>query len=768
MFGHRYYHETTRRYVAIFGTLFNDIVIERKDNAGASIQKMKVPISYGPVQKFLARLEANPDLGRPMAMSLPRMSFEITGMNYDGERKVSSVHRKSKAITSDDSSFKYHFAPSPYNLEFQLNIMTKYAEDGTKILEQILPFFQPAWTSSVKLVDDFEDYIDIPIILNSVQTEDIYEGDFETRRTLMWTLGFTLKGFYYGPISNKKVIKFTQANLYDKMVSNTALNAVTVEPGLTANGQPTTLKSGLQATATTTVNNGQVTSVNIVGAGSGYTTAQVIVAAPTPTTATGTASFANNLVTGISVTDGGGYYTNTPEVQISAPTAPPVTAQLSATLTGGSITGVSIDNEGLYYIGSEGVVIVSNTGTQATATATIVDEKVSSFTITDAGFGYDIEPVVTINEPTLPAANAQGTAYLTDDKLTSINVSDGGRYYTQNPTVTISTPTGSAITATATTTVSNGEVDGISITENGRYYLTDPAVTISAPDDDTEENPVQATATAVVSDGKVTSLTIDEPGLGYSVAPTVTIENPTGSPLSFVATATAQVIAGRVDSISVVTQGLGYESAPTITIDEPTGGPTDFIATANTTIDSGTKQVTAVNVITEGLGYDVSQIVVTIAEPQVTQEELDADLQLVVDNGIVTGVTILDGGSNFDAVPQLVVSEPQGSADQFNAEGTIQLTDGVVTSVDVDYPGIGYIAEPTVTFDAPLAIQAEALVFVQGGALTETTMTNLGAGYQTPPIVTISAPDDISIGYENINFDDDWDYVVVITDEVNG
>lgn len=767
MFGHRYYHETTRRYVAIFGTLFNDIVIERKDNAGVSIQKMKVPISYGPVQKFLARLEANPDLGRPMAMSLPRMSFEITGMNYDGERKVSSVHRKSRAITTDDATFKYHFAPSPYNLEFQLNIMTKYAEDGTKILEQILPFFQPAWTSSVKLVDDFEDYIDIPIVLNSVQTEDIYEGDFETRRTLMWTLGFTLKGFYYGPISNKKVIKFTQANLYDKMISNTALNAVTVEPGLTANGQPTTLKSGRQATATSTISNGQVTSVDIIGKGTGYTNAQIIVAAPAPTSATGTASIANNLVTGVTVSDGGGYYTTTPEVQISAPTAAHVTAELSATLTNGSITSVSIDNEGLYYIGTESIVITSNTGTQATANATIVDEKISSITITDAGFGYDAEPVVTINEPTLPAETASGTASLTGEKVTSIAVTDGGRYYTQNPSVTISVPTGESVTATATAASDGTSVTSISVTESGRYYSSVPDVTISAPDDENEENPLQATATAVISNGEVTSVGIDEAGVGYSVAPTITIDDPAGSPLSFVATATAQVITGRVDSVSVTSQGLGYIEPPTITIDEPTGSVTDFVATANTTIDANTKQVTSVNIITPGLGYDASQVSVTIAEPLVTQQELDADLQLVVDNGVVTGVNILDGGSNFDAVPQLSVSEPQGLKEQFNAEGTVQLTNGVVTSVDVDYGGIGYIAEPTVTFPAPLAIQAEAVGSVRDGALFGTTMTNLGAGYQTAPAVTISAPDDISIGYENINFDDDWDYVVVITDEVN-
>lgn len=223
----------------MFGTLFNDIVIYRRDNSGTIQQTIKVPIAYGPMQKFLAKLEQDPNLQAP-AMLLPRISFEITGMNYDGERKLTSSFRNSVAISTDNGSYKTALTPTPYNIEFELAIMTKYMEDGTKIIEQILPFFKPEFTPSVKLIDDLEHYMDVPIILNSITTEDTYEGSFEERRALIWTLSFTVKGWYFGPTSNKKVIKFATVNAHGSLTANDALNTVTVQPGLTANGEPTT------------------------------------------------------------------------------------------------------------------------------------------------------------------------------------------------------------------------------------------------------------------------------------------------------------------------------------------------------------------------------------------------------------------------------------------------------------------------------------------------------------------------------------------------
>lgn len=233
-----FYNGTTRRYIALFGSLFNKMSITREDNAGAEIQRMVVPISYGPYQKFLARVVQDPNLDRSQAISLPRMAFEISSMTYDGTRKTNSLNRLMLPATTASGDFLY--SPAPYNLEFNLYIMTKYAEDGTKILEQILPFFKPEYTFSARIIDNLE-ALDLPLILNSVSVEDIYDGDFETRRSLMWTLSFSFKCWYFGPVRDRKVIKFVDIKLYDRVESDAVSSQrITIQPGFTANGTPTT------------------------------------------------------------------------------------------------------------------------------------------------------------------------------------------------------------------------------------------------------------------------------------------------------------------------------------------------------------------------------------------------------------------------------------------------------------------------------------------------------------------------------------------------
>lgn len=222
----------------MFGTIFNDIKISRVSTDGSVTQTMKVPVNYGPSEKFIARLEQDPNLTAP-AITLPRISFEITNMTYSPERKLAPFTRYT---TYNDglSTSKTTFSAMPYDIDFQLSIMTKYAEDGTKILEQILPFFTPDFTPSVRLVDDIDITLDIPIVLTSVTSEDIYEDDFTTRRSLIWTLNFIVKGFYFGPNVDKKIIKFAKIGLYDDLnAANTAVE-ISVQPGLTANGTPTT------------------------------------------------------------------------------------------------------------------------------------------------------------------------------------------------------------------------------------------------------------------------------------------------------------------------------------------------------------------------------------------------------------------------------------------------------------------------------------------------------------------------------------------------
>lgn len=233
-----FYNQTTRRYIALFGSLFNKMSITREDNTGAEIQRMVVPIGYGPYQKFLARITQDPNLDRKQAISLPRMSFEITDISYDGTRKTNSLTKLK--IPSPDSSGEHVYSPAPYTMNMNLYVMTKYAEDGTKIIEQILPFFKPEYTFAAKILDEI-DAFDLPLILNSATSEDVYDGDFETRRALIWTLSFSFKVWFFGPLRERKVIKFVNIRYYDNMDMDSLPNErITTQPGLTANGEPTT------------------------------------------------------------------------------------------------------------------------------------------------------------------------------------------------------------------------------------------------------------------------------------------------------------------------------------------------------------------------------------------------------------------------------------------------------------------------------------------------------------------------------------------------
>jgi hypothetical protein len=239
MFGHTYYHSLIRKYVTLFGTLFNDIYINHPDDPHNVTRTIKVPISYGPKEKVLARLTADPSLNRMPAIVLPRMSFEIKDMQYAPDRKLNTVGKRYATDASDSSKIKYQYNPVPYDIDFTLSIMVKNADDGTRIVEQILPFFTPEWTTTVELIPELSIVMDIPLVLNDVSVEDDYEGDFENRRSLIWTLNFTMKAYLYGPVRRGTIIKFANTNLFNSLVANDQLATINTRPGLTANGQPT-------------------------------------------------------------------------------------------------------------------------------------------------------------------------------------------------------------------------------------------------------------------------------------------------------------------------------------------------------------------------------------------------------------------------------------------------------------------------------------------------------------------------------------------------
>lgn len=213
MFGQVFYHDTIRKYVILFGTLFNDVYILKGDGTNTT-QTIKVPISYGPKQKFLVRLEQDPNITKPVAIQLPRMGFELLDMRYAAERKLPTINKISVVNPNDPNKLYNQYMPVPYDFTFDLNIMVKQARDGTRILEQILPFFTPEWTATLNLDPTMQHKYDIPVILNSVKSEDTYTGNFVERRAIVWTLSFTLKGYIFGATRSQKIIKNTGINLY--------------------------------------------------------------------------------------------------------------------------------------------------------------------------------------------------------------------------------------------------------------------------------------------------------------------------------------------------------------------------------------------------------------------------------------------------------------------------------------------------------------------------------------------------------------------------
>ena len=220
MLGTHFYHQTLRRLVIGFGTIFNNIVIQRKNSSGAVVQSIKVPLAYSPKEKFLARLEQQSDLSdRQVAVTLPRMGFEIAGINYDSTRKLTRVKKFRAVKTSNSTHLDYNYAPVPYNISFNLYSFTSSAEGGLQIIEQILPYFQPDYTVTVNIIPELNIKRDVPIILNSVNYEDIYDGSFANRRTVNYTLNFTAKTYLYGPIHTGRVIKETQADMYTDTTS---------------------------------------------------------------------------------------------------------------------------------------------------------------------------------------------------------------------------------------------------------------------------------------------------------------------------------------------------------------------------------------------------------------------------------------------------------------------------------------------------------------------------------------------------------------------
>jgi hypothetical protein len=221
MLGQQFYHETMRKVVVAFGTIFNNINIVRTNSSGEIIQSMKVPLAYGPKQKFLTRLREDPNLNKKVALTLPRIGFEISGISYDASRKLNSIQKFKKTNNSEDGkTLSSQYMPVPYNMDFELVVMAKQSDDALQIVEQILPFFQPDYTITLNDNSAMGTTRDVPIILSNVTYTDEYEGSFEDRRVLTYSLSFTAKFYLYGPVTDQKVIKQVQVDQYTDLPVN--------------------------------------------------------------------------------------------------------------------------------------------------------------------------------------------------------------------------------------------------------------------------------------------------------------------------------------------------------------------------------------------------------------------------------------------------------------------------------------------------------------------------------------------------------------------
>jgi len=244
-----WYHQLIRKYIVVFGRIFSDIQIERTI-AGDRTQILTVPLTYAAKEKMLTRIETDPNIDRQTAIILPVMSFEINGIKYDGGRKLPTVNRISTAI-ANDNKLNFTYNPVPYNIDMRLHVYVKNNEDGTKIIEQILPFFTPDWTIAMNLIPEMDITQDIPVVMNNVSFEDTYDGDFKERRAIIWTLDFTIKGYFYGPVRTSGIIKFVNTNIHIATTNTSAQSVgvteasarVTIQPGLLANGSPTSNSS---------------------------------------------------------------------------------------------------------------------------------------------------------------------------------------------------------------------------------------------------------------------------------------------------------------------------------------------------------------------------------------------------------------------------------------------------------------------------------------------------------------------------------------------
>jgi len=226
MLDQTFYWGTIRKAVIAFGNLFNSITIERKDADGNVIQALKVPLAYSGKQKFLARIQQRPNVDdRNIQILAPRMAFEMLAMNYDYDRKIAPI-QQSRTVNNSSTTLNAQYAPTPYNIQMGLYVYVKNQDDGLQIIEQILPYFNPDYNLKLIAIPELDLKNNLPVLLESINFDDSYEGNFEDRREIVWTLMFTIKLNFYGPVNRSGVIKKVIASTFNNASMSNVQNTI--------------------------------------------------------------------------------------------------------------------------------------------------------------------------------------------------------------------------------------------------------------------------------------------------------------------------------------------------------------------------------------------------------------------------------------------------------------------------------------------------------------------------------------------------------------
>lgn len=206
MFGQPFYHYTFRKIVASFGSIFSNIFVVKRNKNGSEIERIKVPLAYGPAERYLVRTLEDPDLNRNYNIKLPRMSFQITSIEYDSQRKLNTLKKNTAPIDGSPGTVVRQYQGVPYKINIELSVLSKFIDDSNQIIEQILPWFTPAFSITINSIPGMDYKDDLAIVLTSTALQDNYEDDWLTRRDIVWTLTFEIKAMFYGPMVNKDII----------------------------------------------------------------------------------------------------------------------------------------------------------------------------------------------------------------------------------------------------------------------------------------------------------------------------------------------------------------------------------------------------------------------------------------------------------------------------------------------------------------------------------------------------------------------------------